>query len=333
MDNITSKGTFDDRMVPLPNTEGSPLLPTVSSSRGVDGEAAMGMGDDKGDDASYQPERIRRVSRRNRGNPREVSLSASITEGLTNLAAFSSARMSLVQSTETTDVLADEEILPPNTPLYGSSRTAVNSIREEIRRKSVANGGADEEFPDDESIVSRARTLKEIEDDYYLKTQSTFVEDAMNFAEGSIPQSIMIATVIGSVCGFVAYVYYFVLDYLLDFFWKTLPEKYVIDVWPEKYYVAWIPLVSLTLGACVGISIFLLGEPGDLAYTIKSVHEKVSCAFDTQLSTLDSLKFSRDKRGTRTQATLFPWWCRASSALWPVAPLVPRPRLWLSAQP
>ena len=253
-------------MVPSPNTENSPLL---------NGGAPPRVEEDKGDDSSFKPEAIHRVPSPS-NNPSEKTLRASITEGLTNLAS----RMTIGQSTETTDVIADEETLPPNTPLYGSSRAAANSIREEIRRHSSVD------LPDDaSSIVSRARTLKEIEDDYYLKTQQGFVEDAINFAEGSIPQSIMIATVIGCVCGSVAYVYYFILDSLLEFVWKTLPEKYVIDVWPEKYYVAWIPLVSVILSACVGGSIFLLGEPGDLAFTIKSVHEKVSSAFDTQLST------------------------------------------------
>lgn len=310
-------------MVPLPNSENSPLLglPKVSSSSGVNGEAPL-RDEDKGDESSFQPERIRRVSS---NNPPAKTLRSSITEGLTNLSSNLSSRMGLGQSTETTDVLADEETLPPNTPLYGSSRAAANSIREEIRRQSIANGGTDVELPDDASTVSRARTLKEIEDDYYLKTQQGFVEDAINFAEGSIPQSIMIATVIGCVCGFVAYVYYFILDSLLEFVWKTLPEKYVIDVWPEKYYVAWIPLVSVILSACVGSSIYLLGEPGDLAFTIKSVHEKVS--YDTRLI-MGSLTDLLVKKGYKDPSYIIPMVVAslfsivAGGSLGPEAPLV-----------
>jgi len=132
------------------------------------------------------------------------------------------------------------------------------------------------------STVGEAHTLKEIEREYLLKTQKSFVlktqksfyQDAVNFAEGSIPQSIIMAFCIGCVCGVVAYLYYFVLDSLLDLIWEDIPTKFVIGKWPEHLYFLWIPLTSVTLSICCGLSIYYLGEPGDLAYTIKCVHEK-----------------------------------------------------------
>ena len=71
-----------------------------------------------------------------------------------------------------------------------------------------------------------------------------------------------------------AYLYYFVLDSLLDLIWKDMPTRFVIGKWPENLYFLWIPLTSVTLSICCGLSIYYLGEPGDLAYTIKCVHEK-----------------------------------------------------------
>ena len=132
------------------------------------------------------------------------------------------------------------------------------------------------------TTVGEAHTLKEIEREYLLKTQKSFVLktqksfylDAVNFAEGSIPQSIIMAFCIGCVCGVVAYLYYLVLDSLLDLIWKEMPTKFVIGKWPEHLYFLWIPLTSVTLSICCGLSIYYLGEPGDLAYTIKCVHEK-----------------------------------------------------------
>ena len=107
-----------------------------------------------------------------------------------------------------------------------------------------------------------------------LTKRTTFYEDAINFKEGTIPQSIVLATVIGIICGFVAYMYYQVLDYLLGIVWKVFPTNYIIDKWPEHLYILWVPLASFFLSACCGLSIYLLGEPGDLAYTIKCIHEK-----------------------------------------------------------
>ena len=111
-------------------------------------------------------------------------------------------------------------------------------------------------------------------DRHLLKTKGSFWEDARTFQEGTIPQSVVLAVVIGIVCGVAAFVYYSFLELFLDIVWKRLPEKFVIDVWPEWAYVYWIPLVGFTLCLGVGLSVVFLGDPGDLPYTIKCVHEK-----------------------------------------------------------
>lgn len=106
------------------------------------------------------------------------------------------------------------------------------------------------------------------------KTKGSFWEDARSFEEGTIPQSVVLAIVIGIVCGVAAFIYYTVLEFLLDLVWKTIPEKVVIDVWPESSYWCWIVIASLTMCIGVGLTVVCLGDPGDLPYTIKCVHEK-----------------------------------------------------------
>jgi hypothetical protein len=107
-----------------------------------------------------------------------------------------------------------------------------------------------------------------------MRNSTTFYQDAITFAEGTIPQSIIVATVIAIVCGCVAYMYYQILDYLLDLVWNVIPSNFIVGRWPEHLYILWIPLASFFLSICCGLSIYLLGEPGDLAYTIKCIHEK-----------------------------------------------------------
>ena len=97
------------------------------------------------------------------------------------------------------------------------------------------------------------------------KTQNSFWEDAVNFTEGTIPQSIVIAICVGTVCGIAAFVYYTLLFYLLESLWHTIPEAVVVDKWPENLHVLWIPVVGFSMAILTGLTVVLLGEPGDLA--------------------------------------------------------------------
>jgi len=107
---------------------------------------------------------------------------------------------------------------------------------------------------------------------YLQKIKVNFFEDAKSLAEGTIPQSIVLAIIIGIVCGIACYLYYTVLFYFLDYLWETLPEKYVVGVWPEHLHWLWIPLVSFSMVTLVGLTVIYMGEPGDLPYTISRVH-------------------------------------------------------------
>ena len=125
-----------------------------------------------------------------------------------------------------------------------------------------------------------------------IKTQSTFVEDAAFFREGSVPHSIVLATVIGSVCGAAAFLYYAGLEFMLDYLWKDLPEQIFMDQVSEEWHWLWIPLLGFSLAVCVGLSVVFLGEPGDLPYTIKCVHDKAYVAMDHVLPMVGASQFS-----------------------------------------
>jgi len=124
------------------------------------------------------------------------------------------------------------------------------------------------------------------------RTQGTFWEDTVKLKEGSIPQSIVVAGVIGIVCGVAANYYYKVLEWLLEYFWKTLPEQVVIGYWPEWSYPLWIPLVGTFMALGVGLTVKYMGEPGDLAFTIKAVHEKAYLSMDHCLPMVAASQFS-----------------------------------------
>jgi hypothetical protein len=80
-------------------------------------------------------------------------------------------------------IIADDELLPPETPLYGSSKFAANARVAEIRRidskvsfvrdQSISNISKLGDHCDDATITSvrTARTLKEIEEEYLEKAR------------------------------------------------------------------------------------------------------------------------------------------------------------------
>ena len=148
----------------------------------------------------------------------------------------------------------------------------------------VTPSGAYGSLNDDEATEpvktsdGKSTSRKRLEDRILMKTQTSFIEDAAYFRDGSIPHSLVLALVIGAVCGIAAYVYYTILFWLLEFVWHTLPEMVVVDKWPEWAYVLWIPLVGFTMALGVGLTVVYMGEPGDLPYTVKCVHEQAYVA-------------------------------------------------------
>ena len=97
---------------------------------------------------------------------------------------------------------------------------------------------------------------------------------------------------IGIVCGIAAFLYYKVLFAALEYIWHTIPEKYIVGVWPEWSHVLWIPIVGFTMACGVGLSVVYLGEPGDLPYTVKCVHEDAYIAMDHVIPMVAASQFS-----------------------------------------
>lgn len=135
------------------------------------------------------------------------------------------------------------------------------------------------------SLTSQSRSI-------LVRTQSSFIDDARKFNPGTLPHSIVHALCIGVICGVCAFVYYAINGWLLALLWHELPERIVVNVWPEWSYVLWIPCICLPMAVLLGLSVVYLGDPGDLPYTIKCVHEKGYIAMNHVLPMVVASQFS-----------------------------------------
>ena len=165
--------------------------------------------------------------------------------------------------------------------LLGSTRFLYNNVKADEFTNSVRkhHGEIMQDVQKHKSMSSKSSRLSLIYNQqkdhailYLEKVKTNFFQDAKSLAEGTIPQSIVLAFVIGTVCGVACWVYYSVLFFFLEFLWTTLPEKIVVDKWEEHNYWLWIPLVSSVMMTLVGLTVVYMGEPGDLPYTIGRVH-------------------------------------------------------------
>lgn len=102
-----------------------------------------------------------------------------------------------------------------------------------------------------------------------------FLSDISSIHSGTVPVSVMIATIIGILCGIAAFLYYALLEYLLHVLWHQWPHAIAnaYPSWSPSYHWVWIPAVGMTCAVLVGTAIVLLGFPGDLPYTVKCVHK------------------------------------------------------------
>ncbi|KAG7346731.1 chloride channel [Nitzschia inconspicua] len=168
--------------------------------------------------------------------------------------------------------------------LLGSTRFLYNNVRADemsqtLRRQTVDDFrgiGRTKHVDGEISSSNRLSMIYHQQRDhamlYLEKVKTSFFQDAKSLAEGTIPQSVVLALVIGVVCGVACWLYYSILFFFLELLWTTLPDQVVVNSWDEKYYWLWIPLVSTTMITCVGLTVVYMGEPGDLPYTIGRVH-------------------------------------------------------------
>lgn len=102
-----------------------------------------------------------------------------------------------------------------------------------------------------------------------------FLSDISDIHSATVPVSLFIAVIIGVLCGISAFLYYTLLEFLLDLLWHTIPETLTTTFpnWPASLYWIWIPIMGMICAVLVGLAIIVLGFPGDLAYTVKCVHK------------------------------------------------------------
>ncbi len=85
-------------------------------------------------------------------------------------------------------------------------------------------------------------------------------------------QLVLCAVVIGIFGGLVATLYYFVLESLMHGVWHTLPDLI------EPYFPSWLSAanyvwIATTVGGfCVGIVLYFMGLPGEMAQVVDKVH-------------------------------------------------------------
>jgi len=87
---------------------------------------------------------------------------------------------------------------------------------------------------------------------------------------GSLKQSVIIAIFVTFVNGICCLLYYEMLDFSLDLVWRVVPEKR-LQLDPDTSWW-WIPAVNFAFSLFLGLTVILLGEPGDMPFTVACVH-------------------------------------------------------------
>ncbi|NEQ96089.1 MAG: chloride channel protein [Cyanothece sp. SIO2G6] len=86
-------------------------------------------------------------------------------------------------------------------------------------------------------------------------------------------RTILYAGIVGIIGGTVATLYYFVLENLLEFVWETGRETVLgwFPTWLPHWHYTW--MVATVGGLGVGLCLYFLGLPGEMAIVIDRVHD------------------------------------------------------------
>lgn len=138
-----------------------------------------------------------------------------------------------------------------------------------------------------DKLVSPASMLKKNHSSPEPPTKPSKAPAFPYLTPGTVPHGVLVATSIGIACGTSAYVYNFVLQWLLHNVWKTWPRYLLqmlnssfsktdvedVELIVPSWSIIWIPLVAIVLSVGLGWTVRFVGEPGDLASTIQCVHK------------------------------------------------------------
>jgi hypothetical protein len=113
--------------------------------------------------------------RQSRINRNGGSLRLSLSQSLTSF-MMPTGELFTFKDGHPTTIVADDEALPPQTALHGSSRSAANAFNNELRRIKSVDGGVAYQTSSVMSLCTigssqTVRTLKEIEEEYLAKTR------------------------------------------------------------------------------------------------------------------------------------------------------------------
>jgi H+/Cl- antiporter ClcA len=182
----------------------------------------------------------------------------------------------------------DPDLLPAMETMqfHGSTRNLINFLHHNIPNiaessddgKNIHNNQDGDESmmcEDTNSIGSNATWT-----DLWLKTKvasSTHPDQPTrrwHMKSGSLQQSVVVAVVIAFVNGIACYLYYEALQWALRFAWHDLPQRLLNSFHSPESQLQWlwIPLVITFAAFSTGLAVVVLGEPGDMAFTVACVH-------------------------------------------------------------
>jgi hypothetical protein len=142
-------------------------------------------------------------------------------------------------------------------------------------------------FSIDAEVSPPVSNLKEGEKGQQGQVYTKARLDLSVLVPGTVPHSVLVAATIGIACGVSAYMYNSALQWSLVTVWKTFPRQLLFSLWRSvnttttndefdmiapSWAILWIPTVVVVLSIGLGWTVRYVGEPGDLASTIRCVH-------------------------------------------------------------
>ncbi|MEM9136367.1 MAG: chloride channel protein [Cyanobacteria bacterium P01_F01_bin.42] len=102
---------------------------------------------------------------------------------------------------------------------------------------------------------------------------NSLVDSTASAPELSYFKTLLFAGLVGIAGGVVATIYYFVLEHCLEFVWETGRASVVawFPAWMPHWHYTWI--VATIGGLGVGLCLYFLGLPGEMALVIDRVHD------------------------------------------------------------
>ncbi|OKH24290.1 hypothetical protein [Chroogloeocystis siderophila] len=91
--------------------------------------------------------------------------------------------------------------------------------------------------------------------------------------ELSYQQLILLAAIIGIAGGLVATIYYYALEISLDIVWKSVPEFIKLNFTSDFLAKNYVWLATTIGGFFVGLTLYFLGLPGEVAFVVDKVHD------------------------------------------------------------